>query len=75
MSITAASASDQTGASSLACPYCTASVPTTAFDVWPKERRLATGTCPGCDREITVPVQWVVEAPRTIRLPEQSRTV
>ncbi len=43
----------------LTCPYCAASMPATAFRVWPAQPRLITGQCEGCARSVTLPSRWL----------------
>ena len=43
----------------LACPYCAAPMPASAFRAWPSEPRLISGQCDGCARSVTLPSRWL----------------
>jgi hypothetical protein len=69
MSMTAAPsprerAGEAFAAASIACPYCAGDIPFADFAAWPRQPRLTSGLCPGCTRNVTLPIQWLLARPR-----------
>jgi hypothetical protein len=49
---------------SISCPYCAGEIPFEDFATWPRQPRLTSGICPGCTRNVTLPVQFLLARPR-----------
>jgi hypothetical protein len=69
MSMAAASsprerAAEARSGASIACPYCAGDIPFEDFATWPLQPRLTSGVCPGCTRNVTLPIQWLLARPR-----------